>query len=318
MVPTSHPSSRLRFAQVRTPSPHGGGGNQGHTDRWSLSQRRAPPPEQKADPPPPLGRCRHTPGQRDAGRLLPCALPRESVSGNFSRRHVLGATTTKTTTYHTIPYHTIPYSGVPPGESEVRPQRGPRARGRRRVFSATPDEAPTGDPPPKGGGSQQPPPPPPPRPPPPPPQKMDSGAEGWGYSPMPRGHELTWPYSGRHTPAPPPHSRGIPIVPRAGSTPPPPQGAAALGGPRPAPEGLSGFAPEPARPSHAPPSPAAALGPARSPPRRPTHYRDPGLGAPVLSPARPPESLRQGPSQSGSAARGRSGALPASTRIHPR
>ena len=46
-----------------------------------------------ANAPPPLGRCRHTPGQRDAGRLLPCALPRESVSGNFSRRHVLGALT---------------------------------------------------------------------------------------------------------------------------------------------------------------------------------------------------------------------------------
>ena len=51
-----------------------------------------PPPNHGGPhPPPPLGRRRHTPGQRDAGRLLPCALPRESVSGNFSRRHVLGA-----------------------------------------------------------------------------------------------------------------------------------------------------------------------------------------------------------------------------------
>ena len=85
--------------------------------RWSLSQRHAPPPPppgQKAEPPlPPLGRRRHTPGQRDAGRLLPCALPRESVSGNFSRRHVLGATTTTTTTTYTIPYHTIPYHTIP-------------------------------------------------------------------------------------------------------------------------------------------------------------------------------------------------------------
>ena len=43
------------------------------------------------------------------GRLLPCALPRESVSGNFSRRHVLGAlTTTTTTTYCVTPAATVP------------------------------------------------------------------------------------------------------------------------------------------------------------------------------------------------------------------
>ena len=35
------------------------------------------------------------------------------MSGNFSRRHVLGAITTTTTTYHTIPYHTIPYHTIP-------------------------------------------------------------------------------------------------------------------------------------------------------------------------------------------------------------
>ena len=54
---------------------------------------------------------------------------------------------------------------------------------------------------------------------------------------------------------PPPRSRGAPVVPRAGSNPPPPplQGTAALGSPRPAPEGLSGFALEPAQPFHAPP-----------------------------------------------------------------
>ena len=49
-----------------------------------------PPPDHGAPPPPPLGHRRHTPGQRDAGRLLPCALPGESVSGDFSLRHVLG------------------------------------------------------------------------------------------------------------------------------------------------------------------------------------------------------------------------------------
>ena len=80
----------------------------------TLLHTRPPPPHSTAPPPPPPGRCRHTPGQRDAGRLLPCALPGESVSGNFSRRHVLGAfTTTTTTTYHTIPYHTIPYHTIP-------------------------------------------------------------------------------------------------------------------------------------------------------------------------------------------------------------
>ena len=60
-------------------------------DPTLLHTRPPPPPHTTAPPPPPLGRRRHTPGQRDAGRLLPCALPRESVSGNFSRRHVLGA-----------------------------------------------------------------------------------------------------------------------------------------------------------------------------------------------------------------------------------
>ena len=66
------------------------------------------------EPPPPLGCCRHTPGQRDAGRLLPCALPRESVSGNFSRRHVLGAFTTTTTTTTTHPLPTPPLLAPPP------------------------------------------------------------------------------------------------------------------------------------------------------------------------------------------------------------
>ena len=114
---------------------------------------------------------------------------------------------------------------------------------------------------------------------------------------MPRGHESIWPYTGRYTP--PPRSRGAPVVPRAGSSPPPPpplQGTAALRSPRPAPEGLSGFALEHARPFHAPPpSPAAAHGPARSPPRRSTTTRDPGPGAPVPSPARPPGIHPAGP-----------------------
>ena len=111
---------------------------------------------------------------------------------------------------------------------------------------------------------------------------------------MPRGHESTWPYTGRYTPSPPLAQEGPPSSPGQGATPPPPQGTAALGSPRPAPGGLSGFAPEPARPFHAP-SPAAAQRPARCPPRRPTTTMDPGPGAPVPSPARPPGVPPAGP-----------------------
>ena len=116
-----------------------------HGQVFPLTATRAPsPPDRRRNPPPPLGRCQHTPGQRDAGRLL----PRESVSGNFSRRHVLGAltTTTTTTTYHTIPYHTIPYHTIPyhtiPYHIAESPPANPRfflegahePRGRHRVF----------------------------------------------------------------------------------------------------------------------------------------------------------------------------------------
>ena len=109
------------------PPPRGGGGLQGNTHMWLLPPpcARTPPPStprRPPPPPPPLGRCRHTPGQRDAGRLLPCTLPRESVSGNFSRRHVLGAfTTTTTTTYQTAPrrascrLQAMPKRALPPG-----------------------------------------------------------------------------------------------------------------------------------------------------------------------------------------------------------
>ena len=109
-----------RFAQVGSPSPpRDGGGLQGNSHRWPIPSPRAhaPPPPSSwrpaPPPPPPLGRRRRPPGQRSAGRLLPCALPRESVSSNFSRWHVLSASTTTTTTYHTIPYHTIPYHTIP-------------------------------------------------------------------------------------------------------------------------------------------------------------------------------------------------------------
>ena len=127
-------------------------------------------------PPPPPGRRRHTPGQRDAGRLLPCALPRESVSGNFSRRHVLGALNNNNnnipyhTIHHTIPYHTIPYhiAESPPANPRFFLEGAHEPRGRHRVFSAMPDGAPTGDPPPPawvGAHNNRQPPPPPPSPP---------------------------------------------------------------------------------------------------------------------------------------------------------
>ena len=114
LQPAPHPASVSH--RSGHPPPRSGGGLQGNTHRWLLPPPRArtppPPPDMAAPTPPPLGRCRHTPGQRDAGRLLPCALPRESVSGNFSRRHVLGATTTTTTTTPPPPYPppTPPYT----------------------------------------------------------------------------------------------------------------------------------------------------------------------------------------------------------------
>ena len=87
---------------------------------------------------------------------------------------------------------------------------------------------------------------------------------------------------------PPPRSRGAPVVPRAGSNPPPLHGTAALGSPRPAPEGLSGFALEPARPFHAPPLTS------RSPWARPVspapvhNHQGPGPRSPGTQPRPPP------------------------------
>ena len=203
------------------------------------------------------------------------------------------------------------YSGVPPGESEVLPRRGPRAQGTPPGFNGQAGRSSHRRPPPprEGAHNNRQPPPPPLSPPP----KRDSGAEGWGYSPMPRGHESTWPYTGRYTPSPPPRSRGAPVVPWAGSNAPPPQGTAALGSPRPAPGGLWGLAPEPARPFHAPPHQPQPRGPPglpRAGPQPPgTRASEPRCPAPPA----PPVSLRRGPSRSGLAARGRRGAPP---RLH--
>ena len=70
----------------------------------------------------------------------------------------------------------------------------------------------------------------------------------------------------------------------------PPSGALAQ-----PPRASRGSPSSPPGPSTPPPSPAAAHGPARSPPRRSTTTRDPGPGAPVPSPARPPGVHPAGP-----------------------
>ena len=110
VVPASSPPTPppSHTGRVTLPPAAGEGSRVTHTGGSSLLRARAPPT--------------HTPGPRDAGRLLPCALPRESVSGNFSRRHVLVAFTTTTTTknilyytilYYTILYYTILYYTIP-------------------------------------------------------------------------------------------------------------------------------------------------------------------------------------------------------------
>ena len=106
---------------------------------------------------------------------------------------------------------------------------------------------------------------------------------------MPRGHESTWPYTGRYTPSPPLAQEGPPSSPGQGATPPPPlQGTAALGSPRPAPGGPSGFAPEPAQPFHAPP-PTSRSPWARPVPPAPVHnHQGPGPRSPGSQPRLPP------------------------------
>ena len=114
---------------------------------------------------------------------------------------------------------------------------------------------------------------------------------------MPRGHESTWPYPGRYTPSPPPSLKRGPRRPRGREQPPPPPfkerpPSGALAQP---PRASRGSPSSPPGPSTPPPSPAAAHGPARSPPRRSTTTRDPCPGALVPSPARPPGIHPAGP-----------------------
>ena len=99
----------------------------------------------------------------------------------------------------------------------------------------------------------------PPAPPPPlgPPQKGTRARRVGDIVPCRAAMNRHGPTPGDTRLPPPPRSRGAPVVPRAGSNPPPP------------PEGLSGFAAELAWPSHAPPSPAGALGGACPGPVRP-------------------------------------------------
>ena len=91
-----------------------------------------------------------------------------------------------------------------------------------------------------------------------------------------------------HALPPPLAQEGPPSSPGQGATPPPPQGTATLGSPRPAPGGLSGFAPEPAQPFNAPPLTS------RSPWARPVtpapahNHQGPGPRSPGAQPRLPP------------------------------
>ena len=137
---------------------------------------------------------------------------------------------------------------------------------------------------------------------------------------MPRGHESTWPYTGRYTPSPPPSLKRGPRRPPDREQPPPPspQGTAALGSPCPAPGGLSGFAPEPARPFLLPLT-------SRSPEARPVspapahNHQGPGPRSPGAQPRPPPRYPSGGARPGPVRPRGDGVALPpASTRIRPR
>ena len=96
------------------------------------------------------------------------------------------------------------------------------------------------------------------------------------------------PTPGDTRPPPPSLKRGPRRPPGREQPPPPLQGTAALGSPRPAPEGLSGFALEPAQPFHAPPLTS------RSPWARPVspapvhNHQGPGPRSPGAQPRPPP------------------------------
>ena len=85
------------------------------------------------------------------------------------------------------------------------------------------------------------------------------------------------------------------MVPRAGRNPPPPRQRPPSGALAQPPEASRGLSPGKPSPLNPPPPQAAALGPARSPPRRPGNSRDLGLRAPVPSPARFPGIPPAGP-----------------------
>ena len=166
-------------------------------------------------------------------------------------------------------------------------------RGRHRVYTARPDGAPTGNPPPPHGrvhsitAS-------PPRPASAPPKKGTPARRVGDIVPCRAAMNRHGPTPGDTRP-PPPLLKRAPRRPPGREQPPspfkerPPSGALAQ------PPGPLGVRLGPAKPFHAPPSPAAAHGPARSPLRRSTTTRDPGPGAPVPSPARPPGIHPAGP-----------------------
>ena len=137
-------------------------------------------------------------------------------------------------------------------------------------FRPSRTKLPPATPPRMGGCTRQPPAPPPPQP----SQKGTPARRVGDIVPCRAAMNRHGPTPGDTGPPPPLTQEGPPSSPGQGATPPPHRANAAL---------------QPL------PPPAAALGPARSPTRRPTHYRDPGLGAPVPSPARPPGVPPAGP-----------------------
>ena len=179
------------------------------------------------------------------------------------------------------------HSGVPPGNPRFFLEGAHKPRGRQRVYTAKPDGAPTGNPPPAWEGALHTAS--PPRPPSAPPKKGTPARRVGDIVPCRAAMNRHGPTPGDTRPPPPSLKRGPRRPPGREQPPPPPlQGTAALGSPRPAPGGLSGFAPEPAQPFHAPPLTS------RSPWARPVspapvhNHQGPGPRSPGAQPRPPP------------------------------
>ena len=209
--------------------------------------------------------------------------------------------------YVYINIYTYIYTGVHPGKSEVLPRRGPRAQGKP-LRSRT--ELPPATPPaPAWVGAYNnch-------------PRKGTPARRVGAIVPCCAAMNRHGPASGDTRPPPPLAEKG-PRRPPDREPPPPthPWSGRSLG-PSPSPWGPVGILPRASTALRPLPPQAAALGPDRSSPHRPTHYRDPGLRALVPSPARPPRCQSGGARPGPVRPRGDSVALPpASTRIRPR